>query len=116
MMSKHMAQELMGQWLNPPAAFRGKPFWSWNGKLEESELLRQLGLFKDMGMGGVFFHSRTGLATEYLGTEWMELTKACADEAARLLLDIIDKRVKPPVHKSISTGEFIARRSSGASG
>ncbi len=87
MMSKHMAQELMGQWLNPPAVFRGKPFWSWNGKLEKSELLRQLGLFKDMGMGGVFFHSRTGLATEYLGTEWMELTKACADEAARLGLE-----------------------------
>jgi DNA-binding LacI/PurR family transcriptional regulator len=35
--------------------------------------------------------------------------------AARLLLDIIDKRVKPPVHKSISTSEFIARRTSGAS-
>jgi len=69
---------------NPPADFRGKPFWSWNGKLETAELLRQVGIFKEMGMGGFFMHSRTGLKTEYLGPEWFECINACADEAARL--------------------------------
>ena len=69
---------------NPGAAFRGKPFWSWNGELNKSELLRQLGMFKEMGMGGAFMHSRTGLKTEYLGEEWFELINACADECEKL--------------------------------
>lgn len=51
----------------PSAAWRGKPFWSWNGRLELDELIRQIHVLKDMGMGGFFMHSRIGLATEYLG-------------------------------------------------
>ena len=69
---------------DPPAAFRGTPFWAWNGALNQDELLRQIRVFKDMGMGGFFMHSRAGLQTEYMGAEWMELTRACAAEAARL--------------------------------
>lgn len=30
------------QFKNPSNEFRGKPFWSWNGKLEKEELLRQI--------------------------------------------------------------------------
>ena len=69
---------------NPGAAFRGKPFWSWNGVLTKNELLRQLGIFKEMGMGGAFMHARTGLKTEYLGDEWFGLINACADECEKL--------------------------------
>jgi len=38
-------------------------------------------------MGGAFLHSRTGLATEYLGDEWFRLTHVCADEAEKLGLE-----------------------------
>jgi hypothetical protein len=69
---------------HPPAAYRGKPFWSWNGQLDEAELLRQIHAFKEMGFGGFFMHSRTGLVTDYLGDEWFRLTNRCADEAAKL--------------------------------
>lgn len=64
---------------NPTAEYRGKPFWSWNGRLEEAELCRQIDIIKEMGFGGYFMHSRTGLETEYLGKEWFELTNKCAD-------------------------------------
>lgn len=64
---------------NPTNEYRGKPFWSWNGKLEKDELLRQIDVFESMGMGGFFMHSRTGLITEYLGDEWFELVNACSD-------------------------------------
>lgn len=37
---------------NPSAAYRGKPFWAWNGKLEEQELLRQIDVLHEMGFGG----------------------------------------------------------------
>lgn len=68
---------------SPPAALRGKPFWSWNGDLDKDELLRQIDIVKEMGMGGVFMHSRTGLETEYLGKEWFELINACAEKCAQ---------------------------------
>ncbi len=74
---------LVGEFANPGPAWRGKPFWSWNGRLEEEELLRQVHVMKQMGLGGYFMHSRTGLVTEYLGDEWFALTNACADEGAR---------------------------------
>lgn len=69
---------------NPGAAWRGKPFWAWNGKLEKRELLRQIDALRAMGFGGFFMHSRTGLATEYLGRQWFALINACADYGARL--------------------------------
>jgi hypothetical protein len=71
----------------PGAAYRGKPFWSWNGDLEKDELMRQIEVIKEMGFGGFFMHSRTGLATEYLGDEWFEYINACADAAERLGLE-----------------------------
>lgn len=79
--------KVFGQFQSPGAAFRGKPFWSWNGTLEKNELFRQLRVFKEMGMGGAFMHSRTGLRTEYLGDEWFDLINACADECEKLGLE-----------------------------
>lgn len=73
----------MGAFVNPPAELRGKPFWSWNGDLNKDELLRQIDVVKEMGMGGVFMHSRTGLETEYLGEEWFDLINACAEKCAQ---------------------------------
>ncbi len=69
---------------NPGAQYRGLPFWSLNGKLEKDELIRQVGVLKEMGMGGAFIHSRTGLATEYMSDEWMELVRVCALEMEKL--------------------------------
>lgn len=69
---------------NPDSSYRGKPFWAWNGKLDKEELVRQIHVFKDMGFGGFFMHSRTGLKTEYLGDEWFECIRVCALEAKKL--------------------------------
>ena len=74
-------KELYEDFRKPSAKFRGKPFWAWNGKLEKDELIRQIHIMKEMGFGGFFMHSRTGLETEYLGQEWFEFINACADEA-----------------------------------
>ncbi|MGB9595456.1 MAG: glycosyl hydrolase [Candidatus Poribacteria bacterium] len=68
---------------SPTSLYRGKPFWAWNGRLEEGELRRQIRVFKAMGLGGGFMHSRVGLATPYLSKEWFKLINACADEAQK---------------------------------
>lgn len=67
---------------NPSAALRGKPFWSWNGQLDQGELLRQIEVLETMGMGGAFMHSRTGLKNTYLGDVWFDLIAACAERCA----------------------------------
>lgn len=80
-------KELAESFTNPPAACRGKPFWAWNGKLEEAELRRQIRVFREMGLGGAFMHSRVGLATPYLSEEWFRLVGACADECRKLKME-----------------------------
>lgn len=78
---------MIQEFKNPSNLYRGKPFWSWNGKLDKDELLRQVHIIKEMGFGGYFMHSRVGLATEYLGEEWFDLINACADEGEKLGLE-----------------------------
>ena len=77
-------QKINSLFEDPTCEYRGKPFWAWNGLLNKEELIRQVGVFKEMGFGGYFMHSRTGLATPYLGEEWFDCINACADEGQRL--------------------------------
>lgn len=69
---------------NPGVWYRPAPFWSWNDKLCEEELLRQIDEMYEKGYGGFFMHSRVGLVTEYLSEEWMRLVRSCAEHARRL--------------------------------
>lgn len=69
---------------HPSAEHLGAPFWVWNCKLERDTLLRQMEIFREMGMGGVTIHCRTGLATEYMGPEFMEIVGECAKKARQM--------------------------------
>ena len=37
---------------SPTSEYRAAPFWAWNCRLEEDELLRQIEIFHEMGFGG----------------------------------------------------------------
>ena len=65
----------------PTAEYRGAPFWAWNCKLDRDQILRQIDYFKEMGFGGFHMHSRVGMATKYLGEEFMGHIKACVKKA-----------------------------------
>jgi hypothetical protein len=82
-----MDGKFLSEFASPPSPYRGKPFWAWNGRLEESELRRQVRVFKQMGLGGFFMHSRVGLATAYLSEEWFRCVRACIDEARKIGLE-----------------------------
>ena len=60
------------------------PFWSWNDKLEEGELRRQIRNMHDLEMQGFFMHARGGLETEYMSDEWYDAINVCIDEARKL--------------------------------
>ena len=64
--------------------YKALPFWSWNGDLQEEELLKQIDWMYKQGMGGFFMHARAGLETEYLGEKWFDCVKACAEKAQEL--------------------------------
>ena len=79
-----MHKELREKLKNPDSFYRSFPFWAWNGKLDPEELVRQVRLMQEAGVGGFFIHSRDGLETEYLSAEWMECVKAVVAEAKRM--------------------------------
>lgn len=60
------------------------PFWSWNDRLEEKELRRQIQNMHDLKINGFFMHARGGLETEYLSEEWYDAIKVSVDEAKKL--------------------------------
>ena len=66
---------------NPTAEYRATPFWAWNCELQKDELLRQIDIFKEMGLGGFHMHCRAGMSTTYLSDDFMGLVKACTDHA-----------------------------------
>ena len=56
---------------NPTNEYRGVPFWSWNCRLSDEKIQKQLAVFEEMGFGGAIAHSRNGLEDEYLGKRFI---------------------------------------------
>lgn len=90
--------------------------WGWNDRLQRENLGEQIEGFKKAGMGGFFIHSREGLETEYLSTEWMEDVKFCVDKAREndLELWIYDEDKWPSgaaggMVSKVNPAEFTAR-------
>ncbi len=65
----------------PSSMDRSAPFWSWNGKMSVSEVKSQAHDMHLKGMGGFFMHSRVGLDTEYMSTEWLDAIKGACEQA-----------------------------------
>ena len=65
-------------------SYKSIPFWSWNDKLEETELRNQIREMHELEMGGFFMHARGGLETEYLSEDWFDCIRVCMDEAKKL--------------------------------
>ena len=79
-----MLEDLISRIESPGSEFRGTPFWAWNSKLEPAVLREQIRVMKAMGMSGFFMHSRVGLNTKYLSSDWFDCIDACVDEAEKL--------------------------------
>ncbi|MBQ8640542.1 MAG: hypothetical protein IJ468_15510 [Lachnospiraceae bacterium] len=73
--------ELQELFQNPPAEYRVKPFWFWNGEMSREEIRRQLKEMADKGIGGAFICARQGLTVPYLSREWMDLVKYACETA-----------------------------------
>ncbi len=72
----------LSAFLTPPLEYRPVPFWSWNEEMQPDEVRRQIKEIKSAGWGGAFVHSRIGLTTPYLGSEWFSAVDAAVDACA----------------------------------
>lgn len=95
-----MLKWLAKEFRNPGCEFRGAPFWSWNDRLDEKEIRRQIRDFRRAGIGGFFMHSRGGLETPFLSEAWFRVCDAAIDEARRrgMLAWAYDEDRWPSVH------------------
>ena len=66
---------------NPTSEYRCTPFWAWNCELNREELLAEIEIMKEMGMGGFHMHPRAGMSTKYLSDDFMALIKECNEKA-----------------------------------
>jgi len=66
---------------NPDTILRPAPFWAINDRVTPQEAARQMGDMIDVGLSGGFFHSRSGLITDYLGDGWFAAIDAALDVA-----------------------------------
>ncbi len=80
---KELAKPFKEVFANPGAVYRDTPFWSWNSKLVQDQLNRQIEVFDKMGMGGYHMHSRTGMATPYLSDVFMDRVAGCVEEGKK---------------------------------
>jgi len=83
-----LAPELYWYFRDPNNSCRPKMVWFINGMPERDEVLRQLQQMKEAGLGGPALFAYKGLAVDYLGGKWFEMTRWIADECARLGLDL----------------------------
>ena len=83
--TENLLQTLKNTDLN---AFRPVVFWSVNSCLQEDELRRQLREMKSFGLGGIVFHARAGMTTQYLSEDWFRMVGVSLEEAAALGMQV----------------------------
>ena len=87
-------ERLFATFQQPASEYHPYVRWWWNGdKVEADELVRELRLLKEAGIGGVeinpiafpsYCDSIGKTSLEWLSPEWIDLLKVCFDEAKRL--------------------------------
>ena len=84
---------------NPGSGFSPMPFWFWNDKIDEAELVRQIDDFNKKGIDGLVIHPRMGFDVDggYLGEEYFRLIGVCLEamKKRRMLLVLYDEGMYP---------------------
>ena len=68
---------------NPTAEYRASLFYSLNDSLYPDLIRKQIKEFAKGGIGGVFFHAREGLLTQYWGNDWWEAIDAGVNQCVK---------------------------------
>lgn len=79
------------EFIYPADEFSPIPFWFWNDKLENSEIIRQIHDFRSKGVTGFVIHPRIGIPDNigYLSDEFMSYVLCAVKEAHSLNMKVI---------------------------
>ena len=87
-------EQLYTEFQQPESNYRPFVRWWWNGdKVEADELVREMRLLKEAGIGGVeinpvafpsYADSIGKRSLQWLSPEWIDMLRVCFDEAKRL--------------------------------
>lgn len=69
-------------------SFGLKPFWFWNGAMEDDEISRQVKEMADKNVRGFFIHPRQGLEIPYLSEEWFYKVGVAIEAAKKHDLEV----------------------------
>ncbi len=94
---------------NPPREFSLMPFWFWNDRLTEDEILRQIADFEAHGVYGFVIHPRVGLPrdTGWMSDKLLHFMRLAVEEAQRRGMYVIlyDEGMYP---SGSSSGQVVA--------
>lgn len=78
-------EALRREFKDPPREFTLMPFWFWNDRLTEQEIIRQIDDFEKHGVYGFTIHPRIGLPREttWLGQEMINMMRTALTEAQK---------------------------------
>ncbi|MBO5278044.1 MAG: hypothetical protein J6B06_00930 [Lachnospiraceae bacterium] len=96
------------EWKCPTMRQRIKPFWFWNGDMNEAEIDRQLREMKEQGLGGAFICARQGQTIAYLNNQWFDRIAFACRKAKEYGLEVwlYDEY---PYPSGVSGGEVLLR-------
>jgi hypothetical protein len=104
------AQDVPGEFINPPREFSVMPFWFWNDTLKDEEIVRQIADFEAHGVYGFVIHPRIGLPDnmKWLSSEMIHYMNVAISEAASRKMNVIlyDEGMYP---SGSSGGQVVAR-------
>lgn len=66
---------------DPSQKYRIKPFWFWNGDMNEEEIEHQIKEMADKGLGGFFICARQGMSVSYLSQKWFDKVEFASKKA-----------------------------------
>ena len=80
-------EALNKEFVEPAKEYGSAPLYVLNTTITRDLLDRTLTELKDKGFGGVFFHPRPGLITEYLSDEWFDMFRYTLDKGKEIGLN-----------------------------
>ena len=86
-----MNSSTLKQLLEPSSEFSPMPFWFWNDKFDENEIISQIGRMNEKGVNGFVIHPRIGIPREipYMSEKYLGYVRCAVEEAARLGMKVI---------------------------
>ena len=103
------ATDFGSEWLKPPVKFSQAPFWFWNDRLSEEEIVRQLDDFRTHGVYGIVIHPRAGLPRSigWMSDNMIHFMRVAIEQAAKREMWVVlyDEGMYP---SGSSSGQVVA--------